>query len=172
MYFKFAFRFFMQLLTFLPFSSNYVCSHSRTIKVPICWEAMVKLVVWFYSDKLPNPPSGCLWENMNTEQKLHELLPYVELCWLAEIWFLEDVREACSNMIVSCLDSARQLSIKIIQLATDFSLWNLAEVAATYIAPSYRQLCDSGDLEELDEGLVDMIRAASVELSQEGSISR
>jgi len=44
----------------------------------------------------------------------------------------------------------------------------LAEIAASYLAPSYRQLCDSGELEALDEMLVDMVRAASVRLSQEG----
>jgi hypothetical protein len=44
----------------------------------------------------------------------------------------------------------------------------LAEVAANYLAPFYRQLCHTGDLEALNEELVDMIRDASVRLSQEG----
>ncbi|XP_062168769.1 BTB/POZ domain-containing protein At1g04390 isoform X3 [Alnus glutinosa] len=150
------------------FQSGMQDSHSQTIKVPVSWEALVKLVDWFYSNKLPNPPSGCLWDNMDTKEKLCELHPYVELCWLAEFWLLEDVKEACSHVIGSCLDSARHLSIKIIQIAANFSLWKLAEIAASYMAPSYRQLCDSGELEALDEMLVDMVRAASVRLSQEG----
>lgn len=139
-----------------------------TIKVPVRWEALVKLVNWFYSNELSSPPSGCLWDYMETEEKLCKLRPYVELCWLAEFWFLEDLKEDCSNVIVSCLDSARPLSIKIIQIAADFSLWKLAEVAANYIAPFYRQLRDSGELEALDDMLVDMVRVASVRLSQEG----
>lgn len=129
---------------------------------------MIKLVAWFYSDELPLPPSGCLWENMDIEEKLQELQPYIELCWLAEFWFLENVQEACSNLIVSRLDSAKELSIKVIRIAATFSLWNLAELAATYVAPIYRQLCDSGELEDLDEVLVDMIRSASVQYSQKG----
>ena len=145
-----------------------VCSHVGTIKVPVSWEALVKLVNWFYSNELLSPPSGCLWDYMETEEKLCKLRPYVELCWLAEFWFLEDLKEDCLNVTVSCLDSARPLSIKIIQIAADFSLWKLAEVAANYIAPFYRQLHDSGELEALDDMLVNMVRVASVRLSQEG----
>ncbi|KAL5543815.1 hypothetical protein UlMin_007599 [Ulmus minor] len=150
------------------FNSGMQESHSQTIKVPISWEALVKLVAWFYSDELPSPPSGCLWENMGTEEKLNELKPYIELCWLAEFWMLEDVKDTCLDVIFSHLEPARQLLIKIIQIALDFSQWNLAEVAATHVAPFYCQLRDSGELEDLDEALVDMVRAASVRHSQEG----
>ncbi|KAL4598464.1 hypothetical protein ACB092_11G061400 [Castanea dentata] len=150
------------------FQSGMKESHLGTIKAPVSWEALVKLVNWFYSSELSSPPSGCIWDYMETEEKLRKLRPYVELCWLAEFWFLEDLKEDCSNVIVSCLDSARPLSIKIIQIAADFSLWKLAEVAANYTAPFYRQLHDSGELEALDDMLVDMVRVASVRLSQEG----
>ncbi|RXH98478.1 hypothetical protein DVH24_010803 [Malus domestica] len=143
-------------------------SHSQTIKSSISWEAMVKLVNCFYCGKLPKPPSGCLWNNMDTEEKLHELQPYVELCWLSEFWLMEDIQTACFDVIISTLSSAKELSIKILQIAANFSLWKLAEVAATYAAPLYRQLCDSGELDALDEMLVEMIRAASVHLSQQG----
>ncbi|KAF3438525.1 hypothetical protein FNV43_RR21287 [Rhamnella rubrinervis] len=141
-------------------------SHSQTVKVPTSWEAMVKLVEWCYSGELPSPPSGCLWEKMDTEEKLRELKPYVELCWLAEFWFIEEVHEACFKVVVSCLDSTKQLCIKVLQLAADFSLGSLFEVALTLLAPMYRQLCDSGELEELDEDLVDVVRVASVRFSQ------
>uniref|UniRef100_A0A2N9G044 BTB domain-containing protein n=1 Tax=Fagus sylvatica TaxID=28930 RepID=A0A2N9G044_FAGSY len=113
-------------------------------------------------------PLDVLWDYMETKEKLYELKPYVELCWLAEFWFLEDLKEPCSNVIVSCLDSARLLSINVIQIAANLSLWKMAEVAANYMAPLYRQLRDSGELEVLDDMLVDMVRAASVRLSQEG----
>ena len=122
---------------------------------------------WCYTDELPRPPSGCLWDNMGTEERVSVLQPYVELCWLAEFWFLEDVQDISYRIIVSCLDAARHLSIRIIKIASDFFLWKLVEVAANYLAPLYRQLCHSGDLEGLDEAVIDMIRAASVRLSQE-----
>ena len=72
-------------------------------------------------------------------------------------------------MVVSCLESTKQLCIKVLQLAADFSLRSLFEVALTLMAPMYRQLCDSGELEELDEDLVDMVRVAAVRFSQEAS---
>ncbi|EEF48827.1 conserved hypothetical protein [Ricinus communis] len=150
------------------FQSGMAESNSQTIKVPVSWEAMVKLVNWWYTDEFPSPPSGCLWDNMDTEERLNVLQPYVELCWLAEFWFLEYVQDVSYRIIVSCLESARHLSIKMIKTAIDFSLWKLVEVAANYLAPQYRQLCNSGDLEGLDEEVIDMIRAASVRLSQEG----
>ncbi|KAL6196747.1 hypothetical protein ACLB2K_032361 [Fragaria x ananassa] len=139
------------------FESGMQESNSQAIKVSISWEAMVKLVDYFYSSNLPKPPSGCIWNNTNTEEKVDEVQPYVELFWLSEFWIMEDVQEACSEVIMSCLGSARELAIKILQISANLSLWNLAEVAATYMAPVYRQLCDSGELETLDELLVDMI---------------
>lgn len=135
--------------------------------MPVSWEAMVKLVKWCYTDELPSPLTGCIWANMDNEERLLELEPYLELCWLAEFWFLEDVRDISYGMIVSCLDSAQQLCIKVIKIAADLSLRKLVEVTANYLAPSYRWLCRSGDFEALDEQVVEMIRAASVRLSQE-----
>ncbi|XP_021288391.1 BTB/POZ domain-containing protein At1g04390 [Herrania umbratica] len=147
-------------------------SHSQTITVPISWEALIKLVQWFYGSELPNPPFGCLWDNMDIKERLYELKPYVELYWLAEFWILEDVQDACFRIVVSCLDSDRQLSVEVIKLAANFSLWKLVEVAAEYMAPLYHKLRDTGDLEELDELLVDLVRDASVRLSQErGNLS-
>ncbi|XP_050368318.1 BTB/POZ domain-containing protein At1g04390 isoform X2 [Argentina anserina] len=150
------------------FRSGMQESTSQVIKVSISWEAMVKLVDYFYSGNLPKPPLGCIWNNMSSEEKIDEVQPYVELFWLSEFWIMEDVQEACSDVIVSCLDSARQLAIKILQIAANLSLWNLAEVAAAYMAPLYRQLCDSGELETLDEVLAEMVRVASVRFSQMG----
>ncbi|KAJ1430725.1 hypothetical protein SESBI_07554 [Sesbania bispinosa] len=146
-------------------------SHSQVIKVPISWEALMKLVLWLYSDELPKPPSGCLWDNMDDEEKLFNLQPYVELCWLAEFWIWENIQEACWNVIMSCLDSSKQLSIKIIKMAHELSLWKLVDIAANLIAPSYRQLLDSGELEEFDDALVHLICCASIRLNQEGENS-
>lgn len=150
------------------FQSGMQESRSDIIKVPVSWEALTKLVYWFYSDELAEPPSGCLWDNLETEEKLHELQPYIELCWLAEFWFLEGVQEVCSRIVVSYLHSARHLSVKVIQIAANLSQWKLAEVAANLMAPIYRQLHLSGELETLEEELVEMVRVASVRLSREG----
>lgn len=136
--------------------------------MPVRWEALVKLVHWFYSYDLPKLPSGCLWDNLDPEKKLKQLEPYVELCWLAEFWLLEGLQDECSSILRYGLDSSRWLSVKILQIAANFSQWKLAEVAANYVASSYRKLCESGDLEELEEPLVEIVRAASVRLSQEG----
>ncbi|KAL2331115.1 hypothetical protein Fmac_018696 [Flemingia macrophylla] len=151
------------------FRSGMQESHSQVIKVDISWEALVKLVQWFYSDELPSPPSGCLWDNMNEEEKLLNLQPYVELCWLGEFWILENMQEACWNVIMSCLDSSWQLSIKIINMAYNLSLWKLVDIAANLIAPSYRQFRDSGELEEFDDALVQLIYSASIQHNQEGN---
>lgn len=173
--FTFSDLFAYQLLSSFPLKdlnqfSNIIlsCSRSQTIKVAISWEAMIKLVHWFYSNELPNPPSGCLWDNMEDEEKLLNLEPYVELYWLSEFWILENIQEACWNVIVSCLDSAKQLSIKILKMSGNLCLWKLADVAANHVAPSYRQLLDSCELEELDDVLVHLIYSASTQLTQDG----
>ena len=55
---------------------------------------------------------------------------------------------------MSCLDSSNQLSIKIIKMVYNHYLWKLVEVVANLMAPSYRQLQNSGKLEEFDDALV------------------
>ncbi|KAL8126612.1 BTB/POZ domain-containing protein At1g04390 isoform X3 [Apium graveolens] len=151
------------------FQSGMQESQSHTIKVPISWKALIKLVHWFYSGELPLPVSGCLWDNLDSDEKLLEMATYLELCWLAEFWLLEDLHEKCSRIVISCLDSSRYLSIKILRIAASLNQWKLTEVSAEYVAPLYHRLRISGELEALDEELVDMVRAASVRLSQEDS---
>ncbi|XP_054814645.1 BTB/POZ domain-containing protein At1g04390 isoform X2 [Prosopis cineraria] len=150
------------------FRSGMKESHSQIIKVPISWEATAKLAHWFYSNELPNPPFGCLWDNMDDEQKLLSLQPYVELYWLSEFWILEDVQEACWKVIVSCLDSAKQLSIKILKMAWNLSLWKLVGLTVNHLAPLYGQLRDSCELDDLDAAAVHLICSASTQLSQNG----
>lgn len=105
---------------------------------------------------------------MDDEQKLKNLEPYVEIYWLSEFWILEGVQEACWNVIVSCLENTKQLSLKILKMAGDLSLWKLADVAATHLAPSYSQLRDSCELDDLDDSLVDLLCSAFTQLSQNG----
>ena len=82
---------------------------------------------------------------------------------------MENIQEACWNVIMSCLDSSNQLSIKIIKMVYNHYLWKLVEVVANLMAPSYRQLQNSGKLEEFDDALVHLIYSASIQLYQEGT---
>lgn len=81
---------------------------------------------------------------------------------------MEDLQNDCAKVILSCLESARELSIKTIELAASFSMWKLVEAAAEHAAPIYHQLRDSGELDELDDELVNLIRTAAVQFSQQG----
>ncbi|VVA89937.1 unnamed protein product [Arabis nemorensis] len=150
------------------FRSGMQESHLDRLNVPVSWLGLTKLVNWFYSDELPNPPSGCKWNNMDTEAKLNELQAYVEIYSLTEWWIMEDLQNDCARVILSCLESARELSIKTIELAASFSMWKLVEAAADHAAPIYHQLRDSGELDELDDELVNLIRTAAVQFSQQG----
>ncbi|KAL3627094.1 hypothetical protein CASFOL_028457 [Castilleja foliolosa] len=150
------------------FQSGMQESHLQMIKVPVSWESLNKLVNWFYSDQLPIPTFDCLWDNLDPEGKLQEVQSYLELCWLAEFWLIEDLHEECYKIVVHCLDSSKYLSTKLIQIAANFSQWELAQVAANYMAPSYHHLRNSGELDALDINLVEMVRAASVRLAREG----
>lgn len=105
---------------------------------------------------------------MDTEAKLNELQAYVEIYSLSEWWIMEDLQNDCAHVILSCLESARELSIKTIELAASFSMWKLVEAAANHAAPIYHQLRDSGELDELDDELVNLIRTAAVQFSQQG----
>ena len=142
------------------------CSLSQSLKVPVSWEALHKLVIWMYSNHMPKTVSGCLWASMDIQQKLSELQPYIELCWLAEFWFLDDVKEECSTVVNISLDSP-ELAVKVMKFAATYSQWELVEIASNKIAPAYRKLHSSGALDILDEALVETIRLASIRLHQE-----
>ncbi|KAL8033225.1 hypothetical protein ABFX02_13G148400 [Erythranthe guttata] len=150
------------------FQSGMQESNLQTIKVPVSWESLNKLVRWFYSDRLPVPIFDCVWANLEPEEKFRQVHTYLELCWLAEFWLIDDLYEECYEVVISCIDSSQNLSTKIIQIAANFSQWKLAQVAANHMAPSYHQLRISGELDQLDDNLVEMVRAASVRLSQQG----
>ncbi|KAH9616724.1 hypothetical protein KSS87_003909 [Heliosperma pusillum] len=148
------------------FQSGMQESRSQTLKIPVSWEALYKLVVWAYSGDVPRPLSGCLWDNMDIEKKMFELRPYIELCWLAEFWFIDDLGNECSQVVASFLDSP-ELSLKLIQFAVSFSQWEIVHITANRIASVYGNLRRSGALDVLDESLIELIRLASVRLSQE-----
>ncbi|OAY77740.1 BTB/POZ domain-containing protein, partial [Ananas comosus] len=128
-------------------------SFSEIIRVPIGWEALVKLVHWFYSGELPGINPDCRWNNIDTELQIRELRAYVELCSLAEFWCLEEVGEESLKVIASCLRSDQRASIGIVQFATKLNQWKIVEIGVQEIAPSYSKLRVAGELEDLDEEL-------------------
>ncbi|KAL8239140.1 hypothetical protein R6Q59_015707 [Mikania micrantha] len=137
-------------------------SQSDSIKIDLGWQALIRLVNWFYSGKLvPKPKYGCLWHNLDEEGKLEQVIPYVELYCLSDSWLLEDLHKECLRVIVNSLDSV-YMATKIIQIGANCFQWHLVELAAKFMAPSYHHLRNSGQLLELDEQLVDIVRAASV----------
>ncbi|XP_076938691.1 BTB/POZ domain-containing protein At1g04390-like [Bidens hawaiensis] len=137
-------------------------SQSESIKIDLGWNALVRLVNWLYSGKLvPKPKHGCLWHNLDEQVKLEQVIPYVELYCLSDSWLLEDLHKECLEVIMNCLDSVN-MATKMIQIGADCCQWDLVELAAKFMAPSYHHLRNSGQLLELDEQLVDIVRAASV----------
>lgn len=149
------------------FQSGMHDSYSQIIKVPVGWEALVKLVSWFYSGELPSIDIDCIWSNMDAEQQLRELQAYVELSSLAEFWCLEDIGEQSLKVVVSCLKSDQRCSVKIIRFALSLGKWKIVEAGVNSIAPLYPKLHDAGEFEDLDEEVVDMLRSAFVHYSQE-----
>ncbi|XP_031505227.1 BTB/POZ domain-containing protein At1g04390 isoform X2 [Nymphaea colorata] len=147
------------------FQSGMQDSSLEKITVPICWGALVKLVKWFYSGELPLPYIGCLWNNMDVNKKLQELKIYVELSWLAGLWFLEDVEGCSLHVIKSCLMSNPHLGVGVMQMASELAQWNIVELAADYIAPLYPKMRNQGELDVLDEALLNAIRSSYVRLS-------
>ncbi|KAG1365069.1 BTB/POZ domain-containing protein [Cocos nucifera] len=148
------------------FQSGMHDSHSQIIKVPVGWEALVKLGSWFYSGELPSISIDCIWSNMDAEQQLHELQAYVELSSLAEFWCLEDVGEQSLKVVVSCLKSDKRSSVEIISFAASIGQWKIVEAGVNSIAPLYPKLLDAGELEDLDEEVLDMLRSGYVCYSQ------
>ncbi|XP_028554848.1 BTB/POZ domain-containing protein At1g04390 isoform X2 [Dendrobium catenatum] len=143
-------------------------SYSAIIKVPVGFQALTKLVAWFYTGELPRINLDCNWSNMTTNQQLHELQSYVELSWLAEFWLLEEVREEALNVVLSCLELNQKLSMEIINFALELHQWRIVEAAAKNIAPLYPKMRDSGDLENFSEEAVDLLRSEYVRRSQKG----
>ncbi|KAL5977313.1 hypothetical protein ACLOJK_021659 [Asimina triloba] len=115
-----------------------------------------------FDGKLPKPSQDCLWNNMDTEQQVHELTTYIQLSSLSEFWLLEDVREESINVVTSCLRSKHQLPLKIIQFAANLTQQEIVEAAVSCLAPIYPRMRDSGELEVLDEALCDLVRASGL----------
>lgn len=122
---------------------------------------------FLYTGEISSCKTGCLWDNNDTEQQLEDLQAYIELSSVAEQWFLEDVPDVCLSVVHEELKQNLHLCPKIIQKAADYSQWAIVEEAAECMAPAYSRMRDKGELEELDDKLVDIVRVAHVRLSQD-----
>jgi hypothetical protein len=144
----------------------HACSFAEAIRVPVRWGALDKLVQWFYKGELPRIAPDCRWKNMNAEEQLSHLKPYVELSSLAEFWFLEGVKEESLEVVAACLNSSTNASLEFIGFAANLGQWDLVEAAIGSVAHLYPRLRDSGQLEQLDEDVLNMLRAEYVRYSQ------
>ncbi|KAL6873785.1 hypothetical protein ACP4OV_013867 [Aristida adscensionis] len=153
------------------FQSGMHESFSEAIRVPLGWEALDKLVRWFYSGQLPRIAPDCRWKNLSAAEQLSHLKPYVELSSLAEFWFLEGVKEECLEAVASCLNSSTNACVQFIGFAANLGQWELAEAAISSVAHLYPKLRDSGQLEQLDEDVHNMLRTEYVHYSQQGGRS-
>ncbi|KAJ0975788.1 hypothetical protein J5N97_017753 [Dioscorea zingiberensis] len=150
------------------FQSGMQDSNQDVIKVPIGWNALVKLIKWMYSSELPRINPCCAWNNMDEEQKLAELHTYVELASLSEYWLIYEVQEECLNVILPFLKADQQISLKMIHVAASLDQWKIVEAAISSVASLYPKLRDAGDLENFDEAMLDMLQAEFVRYSREG----
>ncbi|KAK3131074.1 hypothetical protein QOZ80_6BG0501680 [Eleusine coracana subsp. coracana] len=141
-------------------------SFAEVIKVPLGWEALNKLVHWFYSGELPRIPVDCRWKNMRTQEQLSHLRSYAELSSLAEFWFLEGVKEESLEAVTVCLNSSNKASVEFVSFAANLGQWELVEAAISSVAHLYPKLRNSGQLEQLDEDVHNMLRTEYVRYSQ------
>lgn len=154
------------------FQSGMHESFSDVIRVPLGWQALDKLVHWFYSGELPRVTPDCRWKNLSSEEQLSHLRPYVELSSLAEFWFLEGVKEESLEVVTSYLNSSTNASVQFIGAAAELGQWEMVEASITSVAHLYPKLRDSGQLEQLDEDVLNMLRTEYVRYSQHGGRSQ
>lgn len=145
-------------------------SFSDVIKVPLGWQALEKLVHWFYSGELPKVAPDCRWKNLSDEEELLQLNAYAELSSLAEFWFMEGVKEESLDAVTSCLSSfSDAAAIEFVAYAAGLGQWEMVEDGIRSVAHLYPRLRDSGQLERLDDELLNMLRTEYVRYSQHGA---
>uniref|UniRef100_A0A0D9WT71 BTB domain-containing protein n=1 Tax=Leersia perrieri TaxID=77586 RepID=A0A0D9WT71_9ORYZ len=151
---------------------KYSFSFSEVIKVPLGRQALNKLVQWFYSGELPKITPDCRWRNLNSEEQLSQLQPYAELSSLSEFWFLEGMKEESLSVVTSCLNStSTAASVEFVGFAVQMGQWEMVEAAVSSVAHLYPKLRDSGQLEQLDDDVLNMLRTEYVRYSQHGGRS-
>uniref|UniRef100_A0A453SXP0 BTB domain-containing protein n=1 Tax=Aegilops tauschii subsp. strangulata TaxID=200361 RepID=A0A453SXP0_AEGTS len=144
-------------------------SFSDVIRVPLGWQALDKLVHWFYSGELPSVALDCRWNNLSSDEQRSHLNAYAELSSLAEFWFLEGVKEESLSAASSLLGSSTSAAaVEFVAFAANLGQWEMVEAGVRSVAHLYPRLRDSGRLERLDEELLNMLRTEYVRYSQHG----
>ncbi|KAM0886798.1 hypothetical protein ACQ4PT_029470 [Festuca glaucescens] len=139
-------------------------SFSDVIKVLLGWQALDKLVHWFYSGELPKVAPDCQWKNLSSEEQLSQLSS------LSEFWFMEGVKEDSLDAVTSCLSSSTDAAaVKFVAFAAGLGQWDMVEAGIRSVAHLYPRLRDSGQLERLDDELLNMLRTEYVRYSQHGA---
>eukprot|EP00249_Psilotum_nudum_P014109 c24673_g1_i2 orf=351-2519(+) len=150
------------------FHSGMQDSALKIMKLPVCMESLKKLLLYIYSGILPQlqfPESGCMWSSYSHTQQIQYLQSYVELAKFAEQLLLEDLQEQCLFVVQKQLKSNLHLASEVLENAALCHQWEFVEVAAECVASNFPQMRDSGELDRLEDYLVDIIRTAHVKIS-------
>jgi hypothetical protein len=103
---------------------------------------------------------------MSAEEQLSHLKAYAELSSLAEFWLLEGVKEESLEVVASCMNSSTTASLELISFAANLGQCELVDAAVRSVAHLYPRLRDSGQLEQLDEDVLNVLRAEYVRYLQ------
>jgi hypothetical protein len=113
------------------------------------------------------PEAGCKWSSMSKLDQIKHLKSYMELAQVAQQWLLEDLNEQCSMVVLNLLERNLHLGAEVMKLADVCEQWKLLEDVIQCIARNYPQMRDNGELDVLDEYLIDAVRAAHVRMSMD-----
>lgn len=144
-----------------------LCSFSNIIKVPVGWEALVKLTEYFYRGKIPQVNPDCHWKSLTQEEKLSELIAYTELSSLAEYWLLEGIAEDSSSFMLPLLShqvTDEEVIIKVVRFAYNLGQGRIVEMGVKNLAPIYTKLRTSGYVAETGDEVAEMLRVEHVRL--------
>jgi hypothetical protein len=82
---------------------------------------------------------------------------------------MEGVKEEILEAVASCLNSSTAAAaVEFVAFAADLGQWEMVEAGISSVAHLYPRLRDSGQLERLDDDLLNMLRTEYVRFSQHG----
>ncbi|KAJ4747265.1 hypothetical protein LUZ62_081670 [Rhynchospora pubera] len=154
------------------FSSGMHDSFSNLIKVPIDYEALIKLNKHFYHGKMPQVNPDCYWKSLTREEQISELIAYTELSSLAEYWFLEGVAEDCLSSMVPLLSYGNtdiEVIIEVVRFAYNLGQYRVVEMCVKNLAPIYPKLRYSGYIAETGDDVAEILRIEHVRLLENHS---
>ncbi|KAJ3679343.1 hypothetical protein LUZ60_017354 [Juncus effusus] len=141
-------------------------SLSGTIKVPIGYNALLKLADIFYSNKPPKLNTDCKFKSLTDSQKSTELQSLIELSSLAQYWCWEEIAEEATNSVVDCIarNSVDERGcLRAIGFAKELGQWGIVEGGVRWLAPKYPKL-RGGGIEGIGEEVMEMLRVEYVRL--------